>query len=96
MEYELQQFTEEAKKEKYFSDLKNQLDQINSRIAESKKNELTLYKDEIKMLLEEEIVSRYHLERGAIEAGFKYDTDVKKAAEVLHNNDQYKKLLNIQ
>ncbi len=96
MEYELQQFTEEAKKEKYFSDLKSQLDQINTRITESKKNELTLYKDEIKMLLEEEIVSRYHLERGAIEAGFKYDNDIKKATEMLHNNEQYKKLLNIQ
>ncbi len=96
MEYELQQFTEEAKKEKYFSDLKSQLDAINARITESKKNELTLYKDEIKMLLEEEIVARYHLERGAIEAGFKYDSDIKKAAELLHNNDQYKKLLNIQ
>jgi carboxyl-terminal processing protease len=57
---------------------------------------LTLYKDEIKMLLEEEIVSRYHLERGAIEAGFKYDNDIKKASEMLHNSDQYKKLLNIQ
>lgn len=96
MEYELQQFTEEAKKEKYFADLKAQLDQINTRIAESKKNELTLYKDEIKMLLEEEIVSRYHLERGAVEAGFKYDNDIKKASEMLHNTDQYKKLLNIQ
>ncbi|HPM31965.1 MAG TPA: S41 family peptidase [Chryseolinea sp.] len=96
MEYELQQFTEEVKKEKYFMELKTQLDQINSRIAESKKNELMLYKDEIKIVLEEEIVSRYYLERGAIESGFKYDNDVKKAVELLHSNDQYKKLLGIQ
>jgi len=96
LEYQLQQFTEEAKKEKYYTDLKGQVDQIHSRIAESKKNELMLHKDEIKMLLEEEIVSHYHLERGSIEAGFKYDTDIKRATELLHNNEQYKKLLNIQ
>lgn len=96
MEYELQQFTEEAKKEKYFNELKGQLDQISLRISESKKNELMLYKDEIKMLLEEEIVARFHLERGSIEAGFKYDNDIKKAVEVLHTTALYKKTLNLQ
>jgi carboxyl-terminal processing protease len=96
LEYELQQFTEEAKKEKYYTELKAQLDQIQARIAESKKNELMMYKDEIKMLLEEDIVSRYHLEKGSIEAGFKYDDDVKKAVEVLHSSAQYKKILNMQ
>lgn len=96
LEYQLQQLSEEAKKEKYYAELKSQLDQIHTRIAESKKNELMLYKDEIKMLLEEEIVSHYHLEKGSIEAGFKYDNDIKKATDILHASDQYKKLLNIQ
>ena len=54
-----------------------------------------LYKDEIKMLLEEQIVSHYHLERGSIEAGFKYDNDIKKATALLHDSTHYKKLLNI-
>ena len=96
LELGLQQFSEEAKKEKYYADLKGQIDQIQSRIAESKKNELTTHKDQIKMLIEEEIVSRFHLEKGSIETGFKYDQEIKKAAEVLHNNAQYKKILNIQ
>ncbi len=96
LEYQLHQFSQEAKKEKYYTDLKSQIDAIQSRIADSKKNELMLYKDEIKMLLEEEIVSHYYLEKGGIEAGFKYDDDIKKATELLHNQDQYKKLLNIQ
>ncbi len=96
MEYQLQQFTEEAKKEKYYSELKGQLDLVSARIAESKKNELALHKDEIKMLLEEDIVSRYHLEKGSVESGFKYDKDIKLAAEILRNPSQYKKILNIQ
>lgn len=94
MEYELEKFTEDAKKEKYFGDLKPQLEQIQNRIHESRKNELMLYKDEIKMLLEKEIVARFHLEQGSIETGFKYDYEVKKAIEVLHNPAVYKKTLN--
>ena len=96
LEYQLHQFSQEAKKEKYYTDLKSQIDAIQSRIGDSKKNELMLYEDEIKMLLEEEIVSHYYLEKGGIEAGFKYDDDIKKATELLHSQDQYKKLLNIQ
>jgi carboxyl-terminal processing protease len=94
LEFELEQFVQEAKKEKYYTDVKTQIDQVQVKIAENKKNELMRYKGQIKMLLEEEIVSRFHLERGSIEAGFKYDNEVKKAAEVLHDNTQYKKLLN--
>ncbi|MEO8474707.1 MAG: S41 family peptidase [Chryseolinea sp.] len=96
LEYELQQFTEEAKKEKYYGDLKGQLDQISARISDNKRNELVLYRDEIKMLLEQEIVSHYHLERGGVESGFKYDSDVKTASALLHDATQYKKLLNLQ
>jgi carboxyl-terminal processing protease len=96
LELGLSQFSDQARNEKYYADLKPQIDQIQARIAESKKNELTLYKDQIKMLIEEEIVSRFHLEKGSIETGFKYDQEIKKAVEVLHNVPQYKKILNVQ
>jgi carboxyl-terminal processing protease len=96
VEFQLEQFTEEAKKERYYQDIKAQLDQVVSRIASSKENELMLYKDQIKMLLEEEIVSRYHLERGSIEARFKYDTDVREAITILHDPVRYHKILNHQ
>ncbi len=96
LEYGVQQLIEESKKEKYYDGLKAQLDQINNRLVESKKNELVLYKDQIKRLMEEEIVARYHLDRGRIESGFKHDVEVKKAVEVLHNIPQYKKVLSIQ
>lgn len=93
LEYELQEFSEQAKKEKYFDDLKVQVEQLSNRIAENKNKELMIYKDQIRMLLEEEIVGRHYLEKGSVEAGFKYDNDVKKAIDLLHNPTQYKKLL---
>jgi carboxyl-terminal processing protease len=92
----LQGVGQEAKRERYYNELKPQLDLITSKIEESKKNELQLYKDQIKMMLEEEIVSRYQLEKGSVEAGFKYDLDIKEATDVLTNQTQYKKTLHIQ
>ncbi len=86
---------EAAKRERYYNELQGQLEQIQARIEESKKNELVLYKDQVKMLLEEDIISRFHLERGRIEVNFKYDDDIKKAGEILANSALYKKTLAI-
>jgi carboxyl-terminal processing protease len=47
------------------------------------------------MLLEEDIVSRYYLEKGTVENGFRNDEGVLKATELLHNPEQYKKVLNL-
>lgn len=96
VEYGIEQLIEQAKKEKYYEGLKGELDQISARLAEKKKSELMLYKEQIRRMLEEEIVSRQFLERGRIEAAFKYDPEVKKAIEVLHDTGQYRHVLNLQ
>jgi carboxyl-terminal processing protease len=95
IEYGIEQLIEESKKEKYYEGLKAQLDQISTRLNESKKNELTLYKDPIKTMLEQEIVARHHLDRGRIQSAFRHDDEVRKAIEVLHDQGQYNKILNI-
>ena len=88
-------FQDLAKRERYYSDIKPQLDHLQSVITENRKRELLLYKDQIKMMLEEDIMLRYFNERGNIEASFKYDRNLKKAIDVLSNPPQYKKTLNI-
>lgn len=93
-ETEIEQFIEEAKKERYFDEIKPQVEQVYKRITDNKKNDLINYKDQISMLLEDEIVSRYHLERGSVESRFKYDQDVAAAVKILHDPEQYKKILN--
>jgi len=95
-EIELASLIEEAKRERYYDALKPQLDQINGKLTDSRKNDLVTFKDQIKMVLEEDIVSRYQLERGSVETGFKYDQDIKKAIEVLNNKAQYNKLLGLE
>lgn len=96
IEYGLQQLTEEAKKEKYYEGLKGQLDQMTAKISESKKGELITYKDQIKRLLQQEIVARHHLDRGRIESAFEHDDEVKSAIEILHNHEKYRKILTVQ
>jgi carboxyl-terminal processing protease len=96
LEYQFSEFENEAKKERYYQDLKSQLDQVRTKIQDSKKNELMLQKDQIKMLLEKDIVSRFQLEKGNVEAGFKYDTEIAKAIDVLHDPAEYKKILHVK
>lgn len=96
LDTQLQELEEMAKKEKYLNDLKPTLEQLRQRVRESRKQDMLLFKDQIKKLLEEEIASRYYLERGMVEVGFKYDDEVKKAIEVLHNTALYQKTLNIK
>jgi carboxyl-terminal processing protease len=96
LEKRLTLFTTEAKKERYYADLKIQLDQITTKLANTRKNDLVTFKDQIKLLLEEDIATRYYLEKGAVEVAFKYDEEVKKSIEVLNNSAEYKKILNIQ
>jgi carboxyl-terminal processing protease len=96
LDTQLQELEEMAKKEKYLNDLKPTLEQLRERVRENRKQDLMLFKDQIKKLVEEEIVSRFYLERGAVEVGFKYDDELKKATEILHNTSLYRKVLNIK
>jgi carboxyl-terminal processing protease len=93
LDIQLKQLTEEAEAENYYTDLKPHIDQIRAKIAENKKNELMLYKDQIKKLLEEDIMARYYLEEGTVQVGFKYDQELKKASDVLLNQTYYNRLL---
>jgi len=83
-----------AKKEKYYTEIKPQLEAIQAKLKESRKNDLFFFKDQIKMLLEEEIIARYYFEKGTIEVRFKRDSQLKKAVEVLGDPLAYKKILN--
>src|SRR5690606_35645726 len=73
METELRNLEKELTKERYYDEVKTQLAQIHQAIKQNRDNELMRYKDQIKMLLEQEIAARYYLERGKVEAGIKYD-----------------------
>lgn len=93
-EGQLKQLTREAKSERFYEDLKPQIDQIQARITEGKKTDLITFKEEIKSMLEQDIVARYYLERGQVEVSFEHDHEIKMAINVFNNPSQYKKILN--
>ncbi|MCU0419134.1 MAG: S41 family peptidase [Cyclobacteriaceae bacterium] len=95
IEAELKALEEEAKHERYYEELKPHVMDLRQKLAESRKHEYTLFKDQIKELLEREIVSRYYFEAGVAEVGFQYDEDVKQAVQLLRTPTEYKKILKL-
>ncbi|HTH56722.1 MAG TPA: S41 family peptidase [Cyclobacteriaceae bacterium] len=96
LEVELKELEEEASREKYLPVIKSQIDEVNKNLAEIHQNDLSVFKDEIKFLLEHEIVSRYYFEKGAAEFTLSRDEGVTRAVEVLNNEAGYKKILRMQ
>ncbi len=94
LEEQLQELRKTARAERLYEELKADIDALQVRLTEGRKNDLTTYRDEIKVLLEEEIVGRYFMERGKVEVNFKDDPEVRKAVEILADAAQLGKLLN--
>lgn len=93
LEVQLSKLVEQAKAERYYNDIKTSLDQIAAQVRDNRKNDLSLYREEIRKLLEEDIVSRYYLEKGQVEVSFRQDDEVRKAIEVVSTPAQYNKIL---
>lgn len=78
-----------SKTEKYYDDIKGQIEDLREKVQHNKEHDLRKFKDEISSMLEQEIVSRYYLQEGIVEVSFKHDAEVLKAKEVLNNNELY-------
>ncbi len=92
-EREIEQLKTAAEKEKYLSMFQTEFNALKKKMEDSKKQDLTNHRDEIKEILETEIASRYYYQKGRLEADFKYDTDLKKCIETLNDNTLYSSIL---
>jgi carboxyl-terminal processing protease len=90
----LNELREEAEKEKKTRELKPEFDALKAKVSHSKKNDLTLFKDEIIKVLENEIVSRYYFEKGRLEQNFQYDNELNEARKVLSDKSVLASILN--
>ncbi len=89
----LKQFEEQTKEEQYYDAISTTLSDIRTNIQDDKDKDLVKFKDQIKELLEEEIVSRYFYQRGEIESSFDDDPMLKKAIELLKDTAAYSSIL---
>jgi len=96
VEKSINRLIETAKEEQYYADIKAQIENLKKATLHNKDQDLKHFKDEIKMLLEQEIASRYYLRRGIIESSFEKDKDILAAVSVLQNEKEYTQILKSQ
>jgi carboxyl-terminal processing protease len=82
-----------AKKEKYYDIHKELFNDLEKDIAHNLEQDLKMFRPEITDLLEDEILSRYFYESGAIEWTIKNDEQILKARDILNNKDEYNSIL---
>jgi carboxyl-terminal processing protease len=89
----LEKLTENARSEKYYEDIKSELEMLALKLKDIKDNDLSKHKDEIKKILKLEIVSRYYYQKGQIIASLTDDQDIEKAIEILNEKNSYLAIL---
>lgn len=93
-EKQLRKLKETAKKEKYFKYADKEYAQLEAILVLDKSDDLMKFKDEIKEILENEIISRYYYQKGRIISSLSKDPSISKAIEVLENRETYTGILN--
>lgn len=74
---------EELRRDKLEDSMKESLDAMEKALNMEKEEFLRLKKDEIIPFIEEEIVCRYHYQKGAVQLRLRYDTQLREALEKL-------------
>jgi carboxyl-terminal processing protease len=95
LERSAKQLIESAKQEKYFAELESNLAQLKSKIENSKQDDYSRFKTEIRQVLEEQIGFHYGLNEGHADVSLKRDHAVLQARTVLQDESNYKKILAI-
>ncbi len=89
----LKKLKEVAEEEKTFDRIRSEYEILLTKATHNKATDLETFAPEIKDLLRAEIVSRYYYQNGRIQAMLTEDVDVKRALELLHDQQAYRKIL---
>ena len=94
-EKNLDKLIDQAKDDKYYELLKGELTSLKAALESTKKADLDNNKQELKELLEYEIVRRYYFEKGKVEVGFDDDLEWAKTKSIFSNTTEYNGLLKL-
>lgn len=95
-EKHLELIAEKAKEESYYEYINNNISELHTKLLSLKENDIYEYRDQIKMLLKDEIISRYYYTNGRIRASMKVDKDINEALEILKDKNRYNFILSTQ
>ena len=82
-----------AEFEGYLKDAEAEFAALAKKLEHNLERDFDNFKDDIKKLVEMEIVKRYYFQRGIVESGLRDDIDFDKAVEILHNPEEYNRIL---
>lgn len=89
----LEKLIKAAKTEKYYDGSQEQLARLQKDFAHSIDRDMDVFRDEITTFLTEQFIQRYYFMEGVIEYRATHDKEIRKATEILANQDEYKKIL---
>ncbi|TCN72169.1 S41 family peptidase [Acetobacteroides hydrogenigenes] len=89
----LKQLEEAAKRDKYYAHAEKELEVLKKQLSHDKKKDLVLFKEEIKSYLEDELIGRYHYQRGKIERSLITDPQVQQALKLAEDSKKAEALL---
>lgn len=79
--------------ERYYDNAKEELAALRKKLKHDVARDLDNHKEEIKRMLERDIVAAYYYQAGAVEAGLKYDRQLQEAIKILSDDAAYRRLL---
>lgn len=82
-----------AKFEGYYNDAKQEFEALKSKLSHNLQRELDNNRAVIQGLLENDIITAYYYQRGAIAHSLKSDTPIKEAKKLLLDNEKYMQIL---
>jgi len=82
-----------AEKEGYYQDISSEYEQMLLKVTPSKERDLDKFEQEIRTILEDEIISRYYYQEGRAKHMLKTDPVVIKGIEILQAPAQYNTIL---
>ena len=89
----LKKMKKTAEEEGFYDDLEGEYNSLLEKVVPSKERDLEKFSSEIKQLLENEIVSRFHYQKGRAQHAFKDDKYIKSALEVFNKQGEYDTIL---
>lgn len=83
-----------ARFEGYYDDAKEEFDALKAKLKHDVARDLDRSKEVLKQILEEEIVTAYYYQAGAVRKGLEYDKQIKEALRLLSGDgEEYRKIL---
>ena len=89
----LKKLKKTAEAERYLASSEAEFDALMKKLTPNIDSDLKRFKDQISLLIENEIISRYYFQKGRYRASFHRDQALIQAREILNNKEKYDAIL---